>query len=249
MKLVPLDVSRELAKTDTRMDIILESGIKMRSQFHLSGGGQYFKGDFVRVIKEHGKKKYKRGFEWCCGFGIIGYEILGLGIAEHMAFSDYYDNAVYDIRDTAKNNNVEHRVSSYISSTISGIPDDEVWDLVIGNPPHAFTDIETSRQSLSPSSTVDDTLRTLVDEGMEIHKEFFMSIRKHLTSDADIFLYEPEFWYYEDAFKQMAELSGLYIHDTYPLIDSLKLLEPLNLDIIHKQGKLVHFKVKKENNE
>jgi methylase of polypeptide subunit release factors len=249
MKLVPLDVSRELAKTDTRMDIVLESGIKMRSQFHLSGGGQYFKDDFVRVVKEYGKKKYKRGFEWCCGFGIIGYEILGLGITEHMAFSDYYDNAVYDIRDTAKNNNIEHCVSSYITPTIVGIPDSEIWDLVIGNPPHAFTDIETSRQSLPPDSRVEDTLRTLVDDGMEIHKEFFLNIRKHLTADADVFLYEPEFWFYENTFKELAASGGLYIYAEYELLDALTVLATLNLDKIHRNGRLVHFKVKQENHE
>jgi methylase of polypeptide subunit release factors len=249
MNLVPLDVSRELAKTDTRMDIVLQSGIKMRSQFHLSGGGQYFKDDFIRILKEHGKEKYSRGFEWCCGFGIIGYEVLGLGIANHMAFSDYYDNAIYDINDTAKNNNIENCVSSYITPTISGIPDNEIWDLVIGNPPHAFSDIETSRQSLAPSSTVDDTLRTLVDDGMEIHKEFFMSIRKHLTDNADVIIYEPEFWFYENIFKEMADAGGLYIYGAYPVIEALQVLAPLNLDIIHKNGRIVHFKVKKENHE
>lgn len=249
MKLVPLDVSRKIAETDTRMNIQLRSGIKMQSQFHLSGGGQYFKDDFIRVLKKHGKSEYDRGFEWCCGFGIIGYEILGLKIAKHMAFSDYYDNAIYDIRDTAKNNNIENKVSSYITAAITNIPKDEVWDLVVGNPPHAFTDIETSRKSLKPSTRVNDTLRTLVDDGMEIHKEFFTNIKKHLTADADVIIYEPEFWFYENTFKELADSGGLYIHDTYPLINGLESLAELNLDSIHKNGRIVHFKVKKENHE
>jgi hypothetical protein len=182
--------SLDYEKDWTQANITLSSGINIEFPYHLDGGGFFFKDDFTRIIKQSGKDKYTNAFEWCAGFGVIGYEILGLGIAEKISFSDYYTIAIENCINTATTNNILDRVTTYTCSKISEIPNDNLWDLVVANPPWY-----PSKENIPLLNGVHPMMlpnihRITVDENFEIHKEFYSNIRSRLTLDADLYILE-----------------------------------------------------------
>lgn len=242
IKLIPIDP--KWVEIDGRMDIKIAGDICMRSYYHLDGGGGWMKDFFSDIITKVGKKKYKRGFEWCSGFGILGFETLGRNQCDHMTFSDYYDIAIQDCLDTASNNGLSDKVHGYITGEIGSIPESDKWDLVIGNPPHAFGSTDQIRKLYSDpyDSSVENILRIISDEGMAIHKEFFTNIKKHLLPDADIFLYEPP--YCVDSIineLQFIRNYGIELISQYPIDEYLSSM-PVDMNTSHKGGMLMHFK-------
>lgn len=227
------------------MDIVVTGGIRMRSYFHLDGGGGWMRNFFLDIIQKVGKKKYKRGFEWCSGFGILGFEMLGNDQCDHMTFSDYYDVAIKDCLYTARKNGLSNKVNGYITGEIKTIPDWEKWDLVIANPPHDFGSIDESRQvhSAMEKSSMENMLRMISDEGMEIHKEFFTNIKKHLLPDADIFIYEPGVCVLSILDKlEFIRSCGIDLFSQYPVDSYLEACCDHNMIHLHKGGMLMHFK-------
>ena len=192
MKLIPMTED----KNWTRETRILDSGIVLNSPTHLDGGGIEMKDDLIAAILKTGKPVYERGFEWCAGFGALGFEILGKGLCKHLVVSDYYDVAIQDCFETATNNNIRDKITGYISHSIENIPESEMWDLVFANPPHCPDEQESIDAMLAdlPQGQIHNhlpnTLRLLIDQDWEIHKEFFSNIKKHLTTDADVYLIE-----------------------------------------------------------
>jgi hypothetical protein len=208
----------------------LSSGIVIDYPTHLDGGGFEMVDDLINVIKSTGKQSYTRGCEWCAGFGVLGFEVLGLGIAEHMVFTDYYNLAIQTCLENASKNNIRDKVTGHISGTIKGIPN-EKWDLVISNPPHVFDReffLETLPGGPESHRNLDNSCRLIVDQNFAIHKEFFKNIKEKLTKDADVYLIEA----LKDGFiNEWAEKGGLYLHATYP-ITALP------------HGQIFHFKLK-----
>ena len=208
----------------------LSSGVVVEYLTHLDGGGLDMIDDLINVIKNTGKQSYTRGCEWCAGFGVLGFEVLGLGLAKHMVFTDYYDLAIRTCLRNASTNNISDKVTGHISGTIKGIPN-EKWDLVISNPPHVF-DREFFLETLPGGKEVHDNLnnacRLIVDQNFAIHKEFFKNIKEKLTPDADVYLIEAV----KDGFmNEWAEKGGLYVHATYPIT-------------VLPHGQIFHFKLK-----
>lgn len=242
IKLIPTDP--KWVEMDGRMDIKIAGDIHMRSYYHLDGGGGWMKDFFSDIITTVGKKKYKRGFEWCSGYGILGFEALGRNQCDHMTFSDYYHIAIEDCLDTAKHNGLSDKVHTYITGEIGSIPESDKWDLVIGNPPHAFGPIEQSKKLYSnvDNSSAGNTLRIISDEGMAIHKEFFTNIKKHLLPDADIFLYEPPYCVTSILNElEFIRNSGIDLISQYPIDQYLSSM-PVDMNTSHKGGMLMHFK-------
>ena len=208
----------------------LNSGIVVEYPTYLDGGGLEMVDELVNVIKTTGKSSYDRGCEWCAGFGVLGFDILGLGLAKHMVFTDYFAAAIENCLATASKNNISDKVTGYISGTIKGIPN-EKWDLVISNPPHVFDKeyfIETLPGGRENNYNIDNSCRLIVDQNFAIHKEFFKNIKEKLTKDADVYLIEA----LKDGFiNEWAEQAGLYVHATYP-ITALP------------HGQIFHFKLK-----
>jgi 16S rRNA G1207 methylase RsmC len=208
----------------------LSSGIVVEYPNYLNGGGLDMVDELVNVIRTTGKASYDRGCEWCAGFGVLGFDVLGLGLAKHMVFTDYYSEAIKNCLDTASKNNISDKVTGYISGTIKGIPN-EKWDLVISNPPHVFDKeffIETLPGGKENNANIDNSCRLIVDQNFAIHKEFFKNIKEKLTKDADVYLIEA----LKDGFiNEWAEQAGLYVHATYP-ISALP------------HGQIFHFKLK-----
>ena len=228
MNLMPLDY----AKDWTLLDITLAGDIQLQSPAHLEGGGILYKDDFVNTIRQTGKPSYTRAFEWCSGHGVIGFELLGHGLCEHVVFSDYYDVAIDNCYQTAKTNNIDDQVTGYISSTINGLPESELWDLVVGNPPWNFSKqkaLDGLGKEFNPDN-IPNMLRILVDDDYNIHREFFRNIRSHLTDDADVYIIEGS---RDPAFIIMALQGGLQLKNIYDAPLSGKYL---------KDGGIFHFK-------
>ena len=228
MKLMSLDY----AKDWTLLDVTLAGNIQLQYPTHLDGGGILYKQDIVNTIRQTGKPKYNRAFEWCAGFGVIGFEVLGQGLCEHIVFSDYYDVAIDNCYQTAKSNNIVNQMSGYTSSTIENIPASEVWDLVVANPPWNFSE-QKAKDGLGVDFNADNVpnmLRILVDDNYNIHREFFNNIRSHLTDDADVYLFEGS---RDPAFIIMALQGGLRLENIYDAPLSGKYVEA---------GGIFHFK-------
>jgi len=194
MKLMNVEPQKWIDPNDP-LSTTLDSGITLLYPKHLEGGCFWLKDEFVNVIKTINKFPYKRCFEWCSGLGGIGFEILGKDLCNHVTFSDYYYVAIENCLDNANRNNIISQVAGYISPTISDIPDCNKWDLIVGTPPHCFdgdeyiAHLNKVNAEQSGSLSASNWARLTIDDGMEIHKEFFQNIRNRITDDADVLIF------------------------------------------------------------
>lgn len=229
MRLMPTESQKWLDPSDP-MSTILDSGIKLVYPKHLEGGCFWLKDEFVNVIKLINNSPYERCFEWCSGLGGIGFEILGTGLCKHVTFSDYYNVAIENCLDNAKDNNIKNCVAGYISPTINDIPDCQKWDLVVGTPPHCFNGDEYIEHlnkvntAQSGSLSASNWARLTIDDNMEIHKEFFQNIRQRVTDNADILLFGSS---KQDIIIQLALTGNLNFIDIYS---------------VERYGVIYHFK-------
>jgi len=194
----------------------LTSGLKFEYPILLDGGGLEMKDDLVDVIKRTGKEHYNRAFEWCAGFGALGFEVLGSKLTDHMVFSDYFPLALEVCVQVAEDNNLSTQITCHLSSTIKGVPSVEKWDLVIGNPPHSVDRDSLVEYMLMNNDTknIDNTARLIIDQNWTIHKEFFKNIKSHLHDDADVYIIESQ---QLEQFVEWAIAGGLKHVGTYPL--------------------------------
>jgi hypothetical protein len=171
----------------------------------LDGGGSVHADDFIELLTHHVKpNRFARAFEWCSGPGFVGYATLAHGICESLCLADFFGPAVTAARYTAKANGVEARVSIYQGDNLSALPSHESFDLVLGNPPHFPI------RNMTEFSCNNDP-RIYVDEGWRVHRQFFSTIRKHLTRDGLIVLSENTWGSHLETFREMIESSGLVI--------------------------------------
>jgi UDPglucose 6-dehydrogenase len=209
----------------------LTSGIVLTYPRKLDGGGLDFKDDLLKVIRNVGKYSYRRGFEWCAGFGALGFEMLGMGVCNHIVFSDTYKPAIDNCLAVAKNNNIQNYVTGYVSETIHDLPEHEIWDLVISNPPHC-ENLDEFLQSIpdhTDQQALANTVRLCVDPGFEIHKEFFTNIKKHINANTDIFLIEENL---NQKLVHLAKLSDFRLEGAHKMNCTLM-----------ANGHILHFKL------
>jgi methylase of polypeptide subunit release factors len=220
MKLMPIEVDKWMNEDDPQTTI-LDSGIKLVYPQHLEGGCFWLKDEFIAVIKDINKHPYKHCFEWCSGLGGIGFENLGHNLCEKITFNDYYDLAIENCLENAKNNSLIEKVKGYITHTISTIPDDDKWDLVIGTPPHCFDAeqhleyLNKENKNLSGSLSASNWARLTIDDGMEIHKDFFKNIKNHLLDDADLLILGNK--NQNDMLLKLSEIADLKFKKSYQL--------------------------------
>lgn len=171
----------------------------------LNGGGLWHADDFLALLQHHVKPAaFERAFEWCSGPGFVGYALLANHVCASLCLADMYAPAVEAARHTAVINGVEDRVSIYEGDSLSALPPDETFDLVLGNPPHF------ANRNMSEFSVNNDP-RIYVDEGWRLHESFFAGVRKHLTRDGLIVLSENTWGAHLETFRPMIEASGLAI--------------------------------------
>jgi methylase of polypeptide subunit release factors len=201
-------------------DFKLNSGIVLNYIGHLDCGGTKSYSDYITILQQLNKGQYKRAYEWCAGIGAVGFEILGQGLCEHVVFSDYYDLAITNCYTTAEKNNIRDKVTGYTTPRIGDIPDTEVWDLVVGNPPHNWSMVDfmadLSMENVVPENIRSNLARQLIDDGMETHKEFFQNIRKHVTDNADLLIWEADRSVIS-IIEKMALDGGLKLISEYPM--------------------------------
>jgi UDPglucose 6-dehydrogenase len=209
----------------------LKGGIFVKYPRKLDGGGLNFKDDLLEVIQRTGQRSYNKCFEWCAGFGVLGFEILGMGIANRLVVSDSYKEAVDNCLNTAKLNNLSNYVTGYHTDKIADIPLTEKWDLVVSNPPHVWNMDEFLKEMQSKESSpkaIQNSARLCVDENLKAHREFFENIEKHLHSNSDIYLIETS---KDEKIIHLARTFGLHCRGAYPMNDKTM-----------PNGHILHFK-------
>lgn len=174
----------------------------------LDGGGTSFGQDYIAVIKKHyPNRKFAKVFEWCSGPGFIGFSLLSHGICNSLCFTDLYNPALEAIDATVqhKNNNCAQSVSSYLMKDLSLLPNHEIFDMVVANPPHFNT----------PISPEKNTNRLCVDIHWQAHANFFKNIKSHLHKNSVILLQENSQGSTVADFSKMILEAGLEITDTF----------------------------------
>jgi methylase of polypeptide subunit release factors len=162
-------------------------------------------------------------------------------VCNHIVFSDYHPKAIDVCLENAKNNNLTHYVSGYVSPTISEIPNNELWDLVISNPPHCSNFdavVKTMIDQGQDPKAIMNSARVIVDSNWTIHKEFVENIVPHLQSEADIYLIENQ---HHDFLMHLGKLVGLKYIDTYQY-STTHSTGQLRHIIMHFKGPVKHNK-------
>lgn len=205
----------------------LTSGKTITHPAWLSGGGQIHKKYFLEAL---GNKKYKNAYEWCAGHGEIGFEIITNGICETLAFSDMHPASAEWCLQNAKELGLQNNVFAYTSLTIAGLPQDRLWDLVVGNPPNAqnpdLTQLNWMRSNYLSPDHIQLFARTTWDCEFRSHAEFFENIGNYTTPDVDIFLSinETSLDYIKNNFLVPSNLEVIKIVDMFPDDPGLKVV-------------------------
>ena len=142
---------------------------------HLEGGGMGFGQTYVPVVREL-FGRVGRAYEFCAGPGFIGFSLLAAGLCDSLCLSDINPEAVEAARETVRRNNLQDRVSVYLSDALDGIPSHERWDLVVSNPPH-FRD-------QYPDSLLH------YDPDWSCHRKFYAAVSSHLNPAASLLIQE-----------------------------------------------------------
>ena len=206
----------------TNYSVSLDNGIVINYPSTLDGGGTELIKDFSKILNIL-DKKYKNTFEWCSGFGVIGFDILGNGITENLYFSDVYPPAIENCLETAINNNISDRVFGYVSDNIKDLPINKLFDLVVANPPNNFSldgwkesKIKyTEYTSWEQYPNWDDDVRIGCDDGYKIHIEFFDNITNKMVQGGDMLLLIVNGHKEEDYIVSLAEKNGFELITNY----------------------------------
>ncbi len=183
--------------------------IKVNYLPELEGGGRGFGQEYIRVIREK-VGKVDHVFEFCAGPGFIGFSLLAQGLCNRLTLADINPEAVGACQKTIEDNDLEDRVSVYLSDCLDSIPVSEKWDLVVSNPPHFWTGSEEVHKQ---------DIRTY-DIDFRVHRKFYQDIKKFLKPDGSVIIQEngnvnrPGFTRLED-FTSMIGEGGLEIVEVF----------------------------------
>lgn len=168
------------------------------------GGGTWFGQEYVAVVAERYKKRFKTCFEWCAGPGFIGYSLLDHGLCDRLVLADCYPPAVAAAQETASDsyNSIQDCVAIYQSRTIRDLPQTQPFDLVVGNPPHFYHPPENDQYE-----------RLDCDPGWSTHQEFFANIGTRLADDGMILLQENWVGSQPETFLPWIDTAGLRMRD------------------------------------
>lgn len=170
---------------------------------HLDGGGMGFGQEYIRVVREK-IGKVDHVFEYCSGPAFIGFSLMAHNLCERLTLADINPDAVKVCNETINNNNLQAKVSCYLSDCLDDIPETEQWDLVVGNPPHWPSYKDKYKEDI-----------TKYDPELRIHKKFYKDIRKFLKPNGSILLQENGRATSSDDFTQMIKENGLKVIDVF----------------------------------
>jgi len=184
-------------------DYVEFQGIKVFYTRELDGGGAGFGQDYIDFVGSNFPPQ-ERIFEWCSGPGFIGFSLLAHGLCNTLCLADINPLAVQACLKTIRFNNLETKVTVYLSDNLKHIPSSEKWDLVVGNPPH-FKCICTKKKS--PEII-------FLDKDWVLHRAFYKDVGKFLTDNGLLVIQENSLRSSVESFREMIESNGLAIVDT-----------------------------------
>lgn len=147
----------------------------------MDGGGTWFGLEYADVIRQrYPGRKFERCYEWCAGPAFIGFNILDHGLCKSLCVSDIYADAIDRVKETVSNNQIDN-VGAYATGQVANLPETELFDLVVANPPHFLE---------CPGD--ENYQRIAVDQNWAAHQEFFANIKQHLLPGGIILLQENQ---------------------------------------------------------
>lgn len=175
------------------------------------GGGTSFGQEYVEIIKSrYPGRVFNKCYEWCSGPGFIGFGIMDHDLCKYLCLTDIHDPSLCCAEETQNypKNKCHDRVSTYLLKDLSLLPANEMFDLIVANPPHAngFDD---------ENCWTANTNRLTTDLNWEAHRNFFANIKSHLTPNGIILLQENHAGSTVETFRPMIERAGLTITDTF----------------------------------
>jgi methylase of polypeptide subunit release factors len=176
----------------------------------LDGGGGRYGQDYIGFV-EAKLGRQERTFEWCAGPGFIGFSLLGHGLTQTLCLADLNPAAVDACKETIRRNGLEGRVAVYESDGLDAVPATEMWNLVVGNPPHSGS-AEVRPEIKRPSTIYQDA-------GWKIHENFYATVGPHLAPGAQIVIQENLRFSSAETFAPMLAANGLQLVDS-PLCDT-----------------------------
>jgi methylase of polypeptide subunit release factors len=145
------------------------------------GGGTWFGQEYVDVIKKRYNRKFQRCLEWCSGPGFIGFALFAHELCQDIVLMDHHLPLAESIRHTTNINLCGDHTSFYCCDRISDLPPDEMFDLIVANPPHYLQ---------CPGDA--NYQRIAVDPDWQAHREFYSHIGRHMNPDSVILMQENQ---------------------------------------------------------
>jgi methylase of polypeptide subunit release factors len=211
------------------LEIFDADKIKVFYTLDLNGGGTSFGQRYSYVLsKLYPNRTFENCFEWCSGPGFIGFSLLSRKICNNLYLNDIYLPAIESIQKTIEKNPdlCKDHVFYQHTQSMSDLPDDWKFDLVIASPPHWNPNLD---QFVTKFQFRD---RICCDLDWKIHSDFFSNIKKHLRPDGIILLQENSYASGPEMFRSVIEQNGLVINDAY---SESKENNFYYLEILHKQ--------------
>lgn len=173
----------------------------------LDGGGNGVGQRYPMILKYlYPNRVFQNCLEWCGGHGAIGFRLLADGVCKNLHLLDMYRPAINACSKTIEHmpKRFEGHVSFTQSSTVSNLPTNLKFDLVVSNPPHfplllGYKLFEVSKKHYT---------RITVDKQWHAHKDFFANIANNLAQNGVVLLQEI---YHVDEFSEMIDRGGLKI--------------------------------------
>ena len=163
----------------------------------LDGGGRIFVPEYLPIVR-HLFGRVGRVFEFCAGPGFIGFSLLAHGLCDSLALADVNPRAVEALRETVRANDLADRVDVYQCDGLAGMPGDERWDLVVGNPPHFPEPYPRFGRGLITD-----------DLGWRLHEDFYGAVGGHLADGGSVLLLENSMGSSPRDFTPMLRAGGL----------------------------------------
>jgi 16S rRNA G966 N2-methylase RsmD len=180
------------------------NGLKVAWLPELDGGGSETYKEFLVIIKKT-VGKVDRICEFCAGPSFIGFSLLAEGLCNSLCLIDINPEAVKAMQETIKLNNLQDKVTVYLSDGLNNVPESEKWDLVVSNPPHfkAQTQEEYEKNII------------LKDPNWSIHKNFFRDVNKFMKPHSTIIMQECYMGVEEKDFLPFLKDGNLHLIDTF----------------------------------
>ena len=233
------------------MKIFKTNDIEVYYENGLDGGGTSFGQDYIKIIKKRYNTKFNNCLEWCSGPGFIGFSLLSNKICNNISFLEFYNPCIKYLEITKKNVNLNYlnKIKIYKSNSIKKIPEQQKFDLVVGNPPHFCSDIDFLNFVYVKYNIEHEMngncFRLVVDCNWNAHKNFFMYIKKNLSKNGIILLQENIYGSTEKLFSHFIDKHELQITDCFYDTDVNSLSNNKNeiyyLEIKHKKNVIQYY--------